>query len=156
MPIQKEPNLLPSDEPKSKVCTSCSIEKPIEAFSKNQFGKNNRILRRPVCKDCYSKKVKINKEEMKAYIERHPRPKIGEEFTCPICHRKKIRNFQNDVVLDHSHIDGGVRGWVCSSCNTSIGKFYDDPNTLQRAIDWIKNKGNFFKTIIFFFFHFRN
>ena len=93
---------------------------------------------------------------MKAYIEKHPRPKIGEEFTCPICHRKKVRNFQNDVVLDHSHIDGGVRGWVCSSCNTSIGKFYDDPNILQRAIDWIKNKGNFFKTIIFFYFHFKN
>lgn len=91
---------------------------------------------------------------MKAYIERHPRPKIGEAFTCPICHRKKIRNFQNDVVLDHSHIDGGVRGWVCSSCNTSIGKFYDDPNILQRAIDWIKNKGDFFKTIILFFLHF--
>ena len=156
MPIGRKPNLLPSEEPQSKVCTSCGIEKPIEAFSKNQFGKNNRILRRPVCKDCYSKKIKINKEEMTAYIERHPRPKIGEEFTCPICYRKKIRNFQNEVVLDHSHSDGGVRGWVCSSCNTSMGKFYDDPTTLQRAIDWIKNKGDFFKTVILFFFHFRN
>ncbi len=92
---------------------------------------------------------------MKAYVERHPRPNIGEEFTCPICHRKKIRNFKNDVVLDHSHIDGGVRGWICSSCNTSIGKFYDDPNILQRAIDWIKNKGNFIKTVILFFLHYR-
>lgn len=155
MPIPEEASLLPSEKPKYKICTSCYIEKPIEAFSKNQFGKNNRILRRPVCKECYSKKVKINKTEMKEYIHRHPRPMIGEEFICPICHRKKIRNFQNDVVLDHSHVDGGVRGWVCSSCNTSIGKFYDDPDTLQRAIDWIKNKGNFFKTILLFIFHYR-
>lgn len=156
MSIPEETSSPLSEEPKSKVCTSCGTEKPIEAFSKNQFGKNNRILRRPVCRECYSKKVKINKVEMKAYVERHPRPNIGEVFTCPICHRKKIRNFKNDVVLDHSHIDGGVRGWVCSSCNTSIGKFYDDPSILQRAIDWIKNKGNFLKTVILFLFHFRN
>lgn len=156
MSIPEEANLPLSEEPKSKVCTSCGTEKPIEAFSKNQFGKNNRILRRPLCRECYSKKVKINKEEMKAYVERHPRPNIGEEFICPICHRKKIRNFKNDVVLDHSHIDGGVRGWVCSSCNTSIGKFYDDPNILQRAIDWIKGKGNFLKAIILFFFQYRH
>ncbi|MBX2895646.1 MAG: hypothetical protein KF763_09405 [Cyclobacteriaceae bacterium] len=32
---------------------------------------------------------------------------------------------------------------MCSSCNTSIGKFYDDTEILQRAIDWIKNKGNY-------------
>jgi hypothetical protein len=144
----EDKDIPPFEEPRSKVCTSCGNEKPIEAFAKNQFGKNNRILRRPVCRDCYSKKIKINPDEKKAYEVKFPRPKIGDEFTCPICHRKKIRRFQNDVVLDHSHIDGSVRGWVCSSCNTSIGKFYDDPNILQRAIDWIRSKGNFFKTII--------
>ena len=110
MSIPEEANLPLSEEPKSKVCTSCGTEKPIEAFSKNQFGKNNRILRRPVCRECYFKKVKINKEEMKAYVERHPRPNIGEEFICPICHRKKIRNFKNDVVLDHSHIETEALG----------------------------------------------
>ncbi len=147
MSAPENPYLRSPEEPPFKICTSCGEKKPIEAFAKNQFGKNNRILRRPVCRDCYAKKVKINKKEAKEYIAKHPRPKIGEEFTCPICHRKKIRNFPNDVVLDHSHIDGGVRGWVCSSCNTSIGKFYDDPNILQRAMEWIKNKGNFFKIL---------
>ena len=153
MSIPEQPTLLPSEEQPFKFCTSCGIKKPIEAFAKNQFGKNNRILRRPVCRECYSKKIKINKEEKKAYEAKHPRPKIGEEFTCPICHRKKIRNFQNDVVLDHSHIDGSVRGWVCSSCNTSIGKFYDDPNILQRAIDWIKSKGDSLKMFFMSMFH---
>ena len=146
---KSEQSFLSPEEPKSKICTSCFEDKPIEAFSKNQFGKNNRILRRPVCRDCYRKKVKINPKEKKEYELKHPRPPIGSEFQCPICHRKKIRAFQNDVVLDHSHIDGSVRGWVCSSCNTSIGKFYDDPSILQRAIDWIKNKVNSLLSIIF-------
>ena len=127
-----------------KTCTQCGITKPAEAFAPNQYGKNNRLLRRPVCRECYSKKVKINKEEAKDYQERHPRPAIGEKFICPVCRREKTRNFPNDVVLDHSHIDGSVRGWVCSSCNTSIGKFFDDPDILQRARDWILSKGNFY------------
>lgn len=124
-------------EPKSKVCTECHIEKPIEEFSKNQFGKNNRILRRPVCKLCYSKKVKINAKEAKEYIKKHPKPVFGDKFICPICNRKFIIWHKAQVCLDHSHIDGSVRGWICGSCNTSIGKFHDDPNILKRAIKWI-------------------
>jgi Recombination endonuclease VII len=143
MSTLKNFNIDPLEEPLSKVCTRCGVEKPIEAFAKNQFGKNNRILRRPVCRDCYSKKVKINQTEKKFYEARFPRPQIGDRFICPICGRNILRKFKNDVVLDHSHLDGSVRGWVCSSCNTSIGKFYDDTEILQRAIDWIKNKGNY-------------
>jgi hypothetical protein len=55
-----------------------------------------------------------------------------------ICNKTFKREHNNDVVLDHSHVDGAVRGWLCSSCNTSLGKFNDDINILQRAIDWIK------------------
>lgn len=136
------PTSLPPQEP-DKTCTQCGITKPAIDFSPNQYGKNNRLLRRPVCRECYSKKVKINKTEAKDYITRHPRPDLGTKFLCPVCKREKTRQFKNDVVLDHSHIDGSVRGWVCSSCNTSIGKFFDDPAILERARDWILGKGNF-------------
>lgn len=129
------------DGPKDKSlkwCRVCNQYKPEEAFAKNQFGKNNRIVRRPVCKECYAKKVKPKSEEKKLYESQHPRPKIGESFTCPICHKTFVRQHQNDVVLDHSHKDGSIRGWTCSSCNTSMGKFNDDVSILQRAIKWIQ------------------
>lgn len=32
-------------EPQSKVCRECQIEKDIEAFAPNQYGKNNRVLK---------------------------------------------------------------------------------------------------------------
>ena len=54
-------------EPLTKVCKVCKIEKEIEAFAPNQFGKNNRVLRRPVCRECYAKKVKINPEQKREY-----------------------------------------------------------------------------------------
>ena len=43
-----------------KICNECRLEKIMTAFSVNQYGKNNRILRRPVCIDCYGKKKKIS------------------------------------------------------------------------------------------------
>ena len=42
-----------------KTCNECRVEKIMTEFSVNQYGKNNRILRRPVCIECYSKKKKI-------------------------------------------------------------------------------------------------
>lgn len=125
-------------EQKTKVCKTCNIEKDIEDFAPNQYGKNNRVLRRPVCRECYAKKVKIDPKLKKEYEEQNPRPLIGEMFTCPVCEKSFKREHNNDVVLDHNHIDGTIRGWLCSSCNTSIGKFGEDINILQRAIDWIK------------------
>jgi len=125
-------------EQRSKVCRECKIEKDIESFAPNQFGKNNRVLRRPVCRECYSKKVKANPKLKREFLAKHPRPEIGEIFDCPICQKHIIREYSNDVVLDHSHDDGSIRGWLCSSCNTSLGKFNDDPEIMKRAIDWIE------------------
>jgi len=125
-----------------KICKVCKVEKEIEAFAPNQYGKDNRVLRRPVCRECYSKKIKADPTLKAVFVLKHPRPQIGDEFTCPVCWKSFVREHKNDVVLDHSHIDGSIRGWLCSSCNTSIGKFNDDPEVLQRGIDWIRNGGN--------------
>jgi hypothetical protein len=127
-----------NDSPRQfKVCKTCKESKDIEAFAPNQFGKNNRVLRRPVCRECYAKKTKADPQLKRAFELSNPRPLIGEQFHCPICDRRFIREHNNDVVIDHSHADGSIRGWLCSSCNTSLGKFNDDPEVLQRAIDWI-------------------
>ena len=120
--------------------------KNIEAFAPNQYGKDNRVLRRPVCRECYAKKVKINPTQKRDFVLSYPRPEIGEIFTCPICLKSFKREHDNDVVLDHSHTNGSVRGWLCSSCNTSLGKFGDDISVLKRAISWIQRK----RFIIFF------
>ena len=127
-------------EIKLKHCKVCGQDKE-EAFAPNQYGKDNRVLRRPVCRECYAKKVRADPVLKKLFEEKHPRPKIGEEFFCPICEKRFIREHKNDIVIDRSHINGSIRGWLCSSCNTSLGKFNDDIGILQKAINWIKNKG---------------
>lgn len=126
------------DSPKTKWCRVCDKTKNIEEFEPNQYAKNNRIVRRPVCRECYSKKVRVKSADKRLFIQSNPKPEIGHKFTCPICKKSFFRETQNDVVLDHSHITGKIRGWLCNSCNTSIGKFNDDTEVLLNAIEWIK------------------
>lgn len=52
-------------EQKLKYCRECKTEKNIEAFAPNQYGKDNRVLRRPICRECYAKKVKAHPEQKK-------------------------------------------------------------------------------------------
>lgn len=120
-----------------KICKECGIYKPETDFAKNQYGKDNRILRRPICKKCYSKKKSINPKDKREFEKNNPKPAIGERFKCPICHRDFKREHKNDVVLDHNHKTGAVRGYICGSCNASIGKFKEDINILKRAIEWL-------------------
>lgn len=48
---------------------------------------------------------------------------------CPICLTKDA-----DMVIDHNHITGEFRGWICRTCNGAIGMLGDDVETLRRAI----------------------
>ena len=128
------------DDPSFKICRECNLEKPREDFAKNQIGKDNRILRRPICKTCYSAKKPIPPKIRKEYELKHPKPKPSREnpFICPICRRNYYGEHLNQIVLDHSHKSGKIRGWICGSCNASIGKFKEDISILQRAISWLK------------------
>jgi len=125
---------------KSKICRECNVEKEAEEFAPNQYGKNNRVLRRPVCRECYSKKRVLTQKQRREYEAKNPKPKMGEIFICPICLRKYRHEFSNQIVLDHNHTTGEIRGWICGSCNASIGKFKEDPEILKRAILWLKGK----------------
>ena len=71
------------------------------------------------------------------YEKTHPQPPIGKPFHCPVCDKTIIRQFKNDVVLDHSHKTGEIRGWICRQCNSSIGMMDEDITILERAIKWI-------------------
>lgn len=40
--------------------------------------------------------------------------------------------------LDHDHKTGAFRGWLCATCNTSLGKFGDDIRGLQHAVHYLR------------------
>ena len=52
---------------------------------------------------------------------------------CFICGKE----FDKTPFIDHCHKTGKVRGLLCPACNTGLGVFKDDPELLQRAIEYL-------------------
>ena len=121
-----------------KICNVCHKLKKTTEFAKNQNAKNNRSVRRPSCKDCRVEMegVGVSRADKLKWLKKKP---VNEPFECPICSKRTIAGITSKVVLEHDHRSGRVRGWVCDSCNTGIGRFKDDKKLLKMAINFIES-----------------
>ena len=43
--------------------------------------------------------------------------------------------------MDHNHLTGKIRGFLCHNCNLGLGLFKDNVDVLTRAIIWIQQDG---------------
>lgn len=126
------------DQYPKKVCNVCQRLLDTEEFQINQHGINNRVVRRPSCNGCREviDGVPTNSRESREWNLR--RPHLAP-FKCPICEKITIPGLTSKVVLDHDHNTGHIRGWICDSCNTGIGRFKDDEGLLKRAIKYLED-----------------
>jgi|SRR3989344_1512523 len=120
-----------------KICNICHKLLDTTEFARNQNGVNNRPIRRPSYQKCRKQLEGTNptrKEKLK-WLKTKPKNK---PFECPICAKRTIAGITSKVVLDHNHRTGEIRGWICDSCNTGIGRFKDDIELIKRAIKFLK------------------
>lgn len=122
-----------------KICNVCHRLLDTTEFSRNQNGVNNRIIRRPSCDECRKVIDGVNTPSAEKRKWADTRPEY-EPFQRPICQKITIPSLTSKVVLDHDHSNGRVRGWICDSCNTGVGRFKDDISLLERAIIFLKTK----------------
>lgn len=62
---------------------------------------------------------------------------------CAVCRKRFPREGTEGkrIHVDHCHKTGRIRGILCSSCNTGIGKLGDSIEGLQLAIDYLHDFG---------------
>lgn len=56
---------------------------------------------------------------------------LAQDGRCSIC--RQLLTKQSDVQIDHCHSTGRVRGLLCAGCNTGLGMFRDNIESLLRA-----------------------
>jgi hypothetical protein len=114
-----------------KTCSKCKKALPEENFSI----RGNEGFRRTDCKDCVKKRTKQANDLKRKY------GKPPEDYICPICKRTQAE-FSRAFSLDHNHETGGFRGWLCHNCNTGLGLFKDNIESLQRAINYLLRRND--------------
>lgn len=128
-------------------CPSCNKNKHKTSFSKDGTRPNGLCWQ---CKECAKKsrqssycaarqkiiniktKYKVTTEEIKLLM------KIVH---CDLC-GKKISwtpGAKTRAMIDHCHDSNQVRGILCSSCNTGLGKIGDTVATVKRALSYVTN-----------------
>lgn len=117
------------DDQGTRLCSDCLNYLPL-----SQFGVNNRVpdgLSR-FCRDCA--RAKNVRKKYGLTIQQ------AEEMwssPCGICGFFEA----GEMVIDHCHGSGEVRGTLCHPCNVSIGHFRDDPALLERAAEYLRRSG---------------
>lgn len=122
---------------KFKVCNVCHILKEdFVDFEINQTDAQGRKTTRPSCRNCRTgiDGVKLLGVEKKRMMKIKP----NKFFVCPICEKGSIPDITANLVIDHNHDNGAARDWLCDSCNTGLGRFKDNVELLEKAINYLK------------------
>lgn len=136
---------------KTRVCKICGQRKTFDLYHLVGDRKN----RRRTCKSCESAKRRERNKNKPYNKSNHLRSKYGlsveafeklaadQNYKCLICNKdldfSTNVNVPDKAQVDHCHETGMVRGILCFSCNTGIGKFNDSIELLNKAIDYLNN-----------------
>lgn len=64
---------------------------------------------------------------------------------CAICLSLETRTYKNknivveSLCVDHDHETGKIRGLLCHKCNSALGLFMESEESLEKAINYLKN-----------------
>lgn len=113
--------------PEERRCLSCDLVKCASAFSKDLRSKNGLA---PHCKEClrFGRLLKLYHLSEEGFWDLFSE----QDGKCAICLKPLVFG-DKETSVDHCHKTGKVRGLLCFSCNTGLGRFSDDPRLLRIA-----------------------
>ena len=147
----------------TKVCSLCGRGLPLSEFYQRSL--QNGIGPRAECKDCCGKRSKrwyeantarhkklvmawadknrdlVKSRRRRGHLKKmygitpedYDRIFLEQEGRCGIC------GTDLDLVVDHDHTTGRVRGLLCRRCNRTLGQFEDDRELVRRALEWLED-----------------
>ncbi len=148
-----------------KHCKKCKQTKSEDNFYQKRYP-NGKIGLRAYCKECGTKDRNAwraaspkDNERNKAYNREHAEEIRGKKLVKnywphltwqqAITEWNRMYQEQGGVCffghktetlhVDHCHATGKIRGLLCYNCNDGLGRFKDDIEVLEKAIDYLKS-----------------
>ena len=116
-------------------CKECHEIFPAIAFATHIVRGDEAYCLKKICRQC---NTLLEKEKREVRKNAPPKPE-----RCECCH-KKIKKLQ----VDHIHGSTTFRGWLCTDCNSGMGKLGDDlPGVLQAAVYLENDKNKIIETL---------
>jgi hypothetical protein len=116
----------------TKTCTRCRTDKPLNA---EHFPPHNRTKSGfdSWCRSCRSTyRNEIARGKFRDVISDEDLKELKASTTeCVIC------GSEENLVVDHDHSTGAIRGMLCNHCNRGLGHFRDDPVLLEFAAQYL-------------------
>lgn len=107
-----------------KKCSRCRLNKTEAEFANN----TTRLDGKEVwCKRCRIENM--HGMDIGEYKKRY----ADQNGCCAICHNK-----YSQLVVDHCHNSGKLRGLLCNPCNFLLGNAFDNPKILTSASRYLK------------------
>ena len=132
-----------------KKCSTCKRKLAVSSFYKNKSRKDGLQHN---CKGCHKKHTHAsrikhphtqleydwNRRGIDITMEQYEELRASSGGCCFVCgiHESLL---PTRLAVDHCHDTGVVRGLLCQSCNTSIGKLGDNIEGLKRALNYLKD-----------------
>jgi len=108
------------------LCASCNTNKAVI---------NETTVTLELCGDCKRKSRVAAAYDLS--LENRNSMWNQQEGKCAICSCVLEKPH-----IDHCHKNGHVRGFLCGSCNTALGMFKDNPDTLIKAAIYLKRNAH--------------
>jgi hypothetical protein len=109
-------------------CKECHKILPTTAYTVQKIRSDGAWYLKTICRTCHTI---LNRQRKLARKNAPLKPNH-----CDCCHKIK------KLTLDHNHLSGKFRGWLCRGCNTGIGALGDNLEGLLQATIYIKKERN--------------
>lgn len=134
------------------ICTECNkpgwAKNLCSAHYNNKRYKDNsehmrQVKRNWVAKNKdYVKYLKKNNSLLSHYgisLQQYNILVIEQKGLCKICSSPNSKRVKMpDLVVDHDHKTGKIRGLLCSPCNVAIGMLGDSQERLLKVVEYLK------------------
>jgi hypothetical protein len=126
-----------------KTCTECKEIKDLLDFYPDPRMRDKRMSR---CKACNAQRTRnwelanpqrSRERKRRDWIKRtwNMTEQEYDSFRSQAC---EICGDIHDMVIDHDHLSGKIRGVLCKKCNNVLGMARDKPNILRAAASYLE------------------